>query len=253
MKYHLYCSCTKCKVELTTANLNSHFEKCQTNACLTCNKFVTRGKQFCNSSCAATYNNKHRTRRPSSKPRPTHHYLCQCCKLEKVSTDRRRKLCEDCSVKLSPHRDRKSVNVRTCPKCNTEEISLGRFQHELCPSCRTITEYRGLCNFTHDLRNYPEEYDLSLLEEHGMFHPKKNPTGVSRDHLYSVYDGYHNKVDPSLLKHPANCAIMLQTDNSSKHSSSSITYEELLERIRIWDAKYDMVVKVGIEPTTRGI
>ncbi|QXO12734.1 hypothetical protein pEaSNUABM49_00519 [Erwinia phage pEa_SNUABM_49] len=247
MKYHLYCSCLKCKIKLTTANLNSHFEKCQEKKCLTCNNFISFRKEFCNRSCAATYNNLHRTKEQQikraksiSKSMTTiYQFCCQFCKLEKTSTDKKRKLCEDCSTKISPHRPRKFVNIRNCPKCNNEEISLGRFQHELCPSCRTITEYRGLCNFTHDLRNYPNEYDLTLLEEHGMFHPKKNPKGVSRDHMYSVHDGYHNKVDPSILKHPANCSIMLQTNNTIKHSTSSITYEELLERIRIWDEKYN--------------
>ncbi|AQW89010.1 hypothetical protein FDH34_gp435 [Serratia phage BF] len=244
---HKKCSCLKCHEEISTCNIKSHYEKCQTNSCLFCSKLIHSTKKFCNSSCAAKYNNSNRTKEQlqakaasiSKSLSTTYNYVCQLCENEKTTTDRKRKLCEDCSTKISPHRSRKFVNIRNCPKCNIKEISLGCFRHELCPSCRTITEYRGLCNFTHDLRNYPNEYDLILLEEHGMFHPKKNPKGVSRDHMYSVHDGYHNKVDPSILKHPANCSIMLQTNNTIKHSTSSITYEELLERIRIWDEKYN--------------
>lgn len=71
-----------------------------------------------------------------------------------------------------------------------------------------------------------------------MFHPKKNPKGVSRDHLYSVYDGYTNKVDPGIMKHPANCQLILQCDNTRKNSNSSITLDELLVRIHDWNKRY---------------
>jgi len=60
-------------------------------------------------------------------------------------------------------------------------------------------------------------------------------TGVSRDHLYSVYDGFSNKIDPKILKHPANCRLMIHSENSRKHKTSSITLNELKERIKIWD------------------
>ncbi|QXO12178.1 hypothetical protein pEaSNUABM44_00515 [Erwinia phage pEa_SNUABM_44] len=257
MKYHLICSCIKCKTELTTANLNIHYDNCLTNTCKNCNTVINNNKKFCNRSCAAIYNNKYRT--PESrqqqaktvsqtltgktrKPRKsTNKRICsertdKCvlCTNTFTTTNAKRNVCDNHIVN-----NRSYIKTRFCPSCNIQEFTFGRFQHEFCPSCRTITEYRGLCNFTHDLRNYPNEYDLILLEEHGMFHPKKNPKGVSRDHMYSVHDGYHNKVDPSILKHPANCSIMLQTNNTIKHSTSSITYEELLERIRIWDEKYN--------------
>lgn len=244
---HIKCSCLKCKAVISTCNISSHYEKCQINSCLTCQKNIHSNKKFCDSSCSAKYNNSNRTVEQlqataasiSKSLSNTYHYICQLCEEEKTTTERRRKLCLDCSNIVSPNKIRNSINVRNCPNCNKKEISLGRFQHKFCPNCRTITEYRGLCNFTHDLKLYPNEYDLSLLEVHGMFHPKKNPKGVSRDHMYSVHDGYHNKVDPSILKHPANCQIILQSDNTIKHSTSCITYEELIERIQQWNLKYN--------------
>jgi hypothetical protein len=66
-------------------------------------------------------------------------------------------------------------------------------------------------------------------------------SGVSRDHLYSILDGYTNKIDPKLLSHPANCRIMVHNGpngNNSKNSKSSITLEELKIRINIWTKKY---------------
>lgn len=251
MKFHLYCSCLKCKIEITTANLNMHFEKCQIKKCLFCESFIEFSKKFCNSSCSAKYNNLYRTKESRQK---------QAISVSKTMIGRKNPntkplifgncvICDEQFSTKKPHRNvcdlhisssnKSHVKIRNCPKCNKREFTYGRFQHKLCPSCRPLKEYRNLCNFTHDLRNYPNEYDLSLLEEYGMFHPKKNPKGVSRDHMYSVHDGYHNKVDPAILKHPANCSIMLQVDNTIKHSTSSITYEDLLERIRIWDEKYN--------------
>ena len=34
------------------------------NFCKCCGKEIPEGRKFCNSSCAAKYNNKHRTRKP---------------------------------------------------------------------------------------------------------------------------------------------------------------------------------------------
>ena len=56
--------------------------------------------------------------------------------------------------------------------------------------------------------------------------------------MYSVKDGFLNKVDPKILAHPANCRLIRQGENASKKNKSCITLEELLERIKNWDQKY---------------
>lgn len=38
-------------------------------------------------------------------------------------------------------------------------------------------------------------------------------------------------VDPEIVAHPANCQLLLQSDNSRKKTHSSITLEELVKRI----------------------
>ena len=64
--------------------------------------------------------------------------------------------------------------------------------------------------------------------------------GVSRDHMYSVKQGFLNNTDLKIISHPANCRLVLQSDNASKSDACSITLEELLHRIKEWDKKYPL-------------
>ena len=98
--------------------------------------------------------------------------------------------------------------------------------------------YRLLCTFKFNLKDYPDEFDFKILNEHGMFHPVKNPKGVSRDHILSVQFGKDNQIDPRIISHPANCRLILQSENTRKGSNSNITLEELLVKIEEWDRKY---------------
>jgi hypothetical protein len=94
-----------------------------------------------------------------------------------------------------------------------------------------------------------EEFDFYLVEKHGWYSPtnkKNNLSGVSRDHILSVKDGFDNGIPPHIISHPANCRLMIHTENISKNCSSDITYEELLEKIKKWDEKYGRLVKLVI-------
>ena len=46
------------------------------------------------------------------------------------------------------------------------------------------------------------------------------------------------KIDPYIISHPANCEIMQHSQNSSKFNKCSITIEDLLKNIKIWNEKY---------------
>lgn len=101
--------------------------------------------------------------------------------------------------------------------------------------------YYKLCRFTFKLSDYPGEFDFDLLKEHGMYKAKNrgdNPDGVSRDHMYSIMDGWKNKIDPEIISHPANCKLIPQRQNASKGRKSSITIDELMSRIRDWNIKH---------------
>lgn len=101
--------------------------------------------------------------------------------------------------------------------------------------------YRLQCAFDFVLNDFPDEFDLSLIKKFGWYKAKNhgdNPNGISRDHMYSVKDGFLNNVDPKIISHPANCQLLKQSKNASKKAKSCITLQELLIRIERWNKKY---------------
>jgi hypothetical protein len=102
--------------------------------------------------------------------------------------------------------------------------------------------YKADAKFNFTLNDYPDEFNFKLIEEYGWYAPsnssKPNIGGVSRDHMYSINEGFKNGVDPKLISHPANCQLMIHNDNISKNKKSSLTLEELIIRINDWDLKY---------------
>ena len=104
--------------------------------------------------------------------------------------------------------------------------------------------FRSLCSFKFNVFNYPEEFDLALIEKHGWYSASNrggNSNGVSRDHMLSVRFAFDNGIDPMLVSHPANCKLLRHNDNVSKFSKCSITHEELKARIEKWNARYGPV------------
>lgn len=105
----------------------------------------------------------------------------------------------------------------------------------------SLQTYRKRALFNFNLSEYPEEFDFTLIERYGWYKASNhgnNLNGVSRDHMVSIRFGFDNKIDPSIISHPANCKLMRHNDNVSKYTECQITLEELLERIKKWDEKY---------------
>ena len=46
--------------------------------------------------------------------------------------------------------------------------------------------------------------------------------------------GWLNNIPPEVIAHPANCEMIIQSNNTSKGTKCSITLEELYERIEHW-------------------
>ena len=93
--------------------------------------------------------------------------------------------------------------------------------------------YKESCQFKFTLIEM-NKLDLQKATIHGWYHPIKNPNGATRDHMFSIKEGFLQNIPPELIKHPANCEIMLQKENSSKNAKCSITLEELKQRIENW-------------------
>lgn len=93
-------------------------------------------------------------------------------------------------------------------------------------------QYSRLCSFRFSLRDKGLTLEeLVLIKNLGWYHPVLNSQGASRDHMFSISDGYKLGVDPMIVSHPENCRIIKFTDNQSKNSKSIISLSELLLRI----------------------
>jgi predicted nucleic acid-binding Zn ribbon protein len=106
--------------------------------------------------------------------------------------------------------------------------------------------YSYQCRFNFSISKYPKWFSKasSLIKLYGWYSAANrgnNLNGCSRDHLYSILDGYKNKVDPKILSHPANCEIKSHKENQKKKSKSSITLDELLVRIKLFEESYGEV------------
>lgn len=65
--------------------------------------------------------------------------------------------------------------------------------------------------------------DTTLLNNYGVFNSKTNTKGCVRDHMFGRSKGFALGVPPVLLRHPANCEIVLHSTNVKKATSGDIT------------------------------
>lgn len=100
--------------------------------------------------------------------------------------------------------------------------------------------YRLAASFEFNVFDYPSIFDLELLTKVGWYKPGANSNGMSRDHMVSIRYGFDNNIDPAIIKHPANCALILSRINRQKYSKCSITLEQLLDRIDNWSSASEL-------------
>ena len=203
--------------------------------------FPSKERYFCSRSCANSYSAKHVDHKNISigvKRYYQEHSIpltikevrkCKWCGNEFETTNKSNTKC--CSLSCaSKYREFKSFEQKlNAATSDAEKIQI------------KFRKYRVDAAFTFSLKDFPNEFDFSLIETYGWYKAKNrgnNLSGVSRDHMYSVKDGFLNNVDPKIVAHPANCRLIRQGDNASKKDKSCITLEQLLERIKIWDQKY---------------
>jgi hypothetical protein len=181
-----------------------------------CSKMI-----FCSQTCSGTYNGKRRKHSKETK-------IKIGAALKEIASKKEKK------TKI------KKEIIRYCSKCSHQRV-FGK--KTICNDCKLqyYDYYRPFCEFVFSLNDYPKEFDLTLINKLGFYSPSNknnNLSGVSRDHLYSVYDGFKNKVSPDIIKHPANCRLVIHTDNQKKKTKSIISLEELKQKIEEWDKKY---------------
>lgn len=68
-----------------------------------------------------------------------------------------------------------------------------------------------------------------------LINPDNLPIGRCEyqvDHIYSIREGFENKVDPGIVAHINNLRLLWHTDNKSKHIRSDQTLEELIAKTK---------------------
>lgn len=163
------------------------------------------------------------------------------------STVTKQKIRKSCSGKKYPSRTKK--RVINCLNCNKETYN----KKYCCYQCfkeyhlKTKSQYQKYsysCKFIFNVFQYPKWFDLNLWNELGLYKATNrgnNLTGVSRDHMYSVKQGFANKVPSQIISHPANCELLPHPLNNKKNAKCSITLDQLYERIQKFNKEYGYV------------
>lgn len=136
--------------------------------------------------------------------------------------------------------DYSKLVICKCKKCGF--VGSYRTQMLYCKSCENCYTENGRAKyiFTFNVYNYPDLFDLDFINKHGWRKTKGdniNINGVSRDHKVSVHEALLNDYDPYYIKHPLNCQIMLHSENQSKGTNSSMTYNELVKLVDEYESK----------------
>jgi hypothetical protein len=187
--------------------------------CKNCNTlfigYIREEREFCTQSCSNSFSNKNR----------------------KLSKDTKKKISETLSNKNIKLSEDTKKNFRKCRFCDLPKVN--KRHKTICEDCRMeyYKFYRPSCEFTFNLNEVKDRFDMRLVEEYGWYSPSNkgnNLNGVSKDHMYSVREGFINKVDPKMIKHPANCRLLIHVDNNRKNFNSTISFDELIDRINNW-------------------
>lgn len=217
--------------------------------CPKCGKSHTKNGKFCSRSCA----NSRGPRSEETKAKTSRSVRAALdqqaiCKVVFVECNHCNNFFVRSRARSGHHHGQLHCGCQNkCSRCGTSIVrSVGGTRY--CNTCiSSIKHYRHKAKFKFNVYDFPDEFELDLLEHNGwyctagMIHKPPNPNGVSRDHIYSVSDGFANKIDPEIVAHPANCRLMLHNGpagNNAKKGNSSITIDELLNRIEWWNVKY---------------
>ena len=207
-------------------------------SCRGCGKefidFITNKRKFCSKKCSVIYNNNGRIHTEETK--------IKISEKQKFNAIIKPKKTKEKVVKIKPKKTKEKVvkttlkKYRYCRMCGNNMV---KFRKLVCDDCKYnfYDKYKPNCVFDFNINNYPDKFNIDLVKEYGWYSPSNkgnNLNGVSKDHMYSVKDGFINKINPDIIKHPANCQLLKHTDNSIKNSKSVITLDELMERIKNW-------------------
>jgi len=213
------------------------------NQCKCCNAILSydkRKQKFCGRSCSASYNNSNRDETIKNKTIATlKNTIATKSQIKNQFGVFNRR------TSFTPDGPYTKIYLCICKYSGQKFYSATvKTVH---PNLTISKErYNYACKFTFGISNYTEWFSTAseLIRKHGWYSTPgsrkgtTNLNGISRDHLYSVHDGWINSVPPHILRHPANCNLVTHKENQSKNRKSKITLYELYERIERFNRIY---------------
>lgn len=239
--------------------LSAIHAKTKPRHCLGC-QTLTMNLKFCSQSCAAKFNNRNRTIHKNNteidvkcsycdvivkRLKHTSKATCEtCASVKRLSRSKRNNY-----VPKTKYKPRKSKTLRKqCRpyskvyfnKCQkTGIIFTWPAYRKFHPNIQsTRYEYSLSCKFRFSISQFPLWFkDSGLIKTYGWYSTpgsrrgKRNLNGISRDHMFSISDAWQQNIEPSIIRHPANCQLLQHKLNQSKRHRSTISYNQLLQQI----------------------
>ena len=135
-------------------------------------------------------------------------------------------------------KNRKKSNLSEEIRNKKREKWLGKNNPRYNPNKSTYQIYKQKCQFQFNLADYPDEFSLELA--HNMFHPFKNKNGFVRDHIFPIKEGFKYNVPSKKIRHPANCKLIPFRRNAQKNMFTSMTKDDLDQKIRKWEENNEL-------------
>jgi len=206
--------------------------------------FENKRLDFCNHSCSASYTNKGNKGRKHNLSDDGRKALIESAYKNFNNPDIIRK---DCFLKEKEYYYEEPKKCLNCEKIlefkkrNNIFCNINCKKEYYSKNLEDFKLYKSLTKFKFHLKYYSDEFDFILIENNGWYKAKNNGDnvdGVSRDHMISVKDGFRKLINPLLISHPSNCELIINRKNQSKSDKCSLTIEELLNRVEIFEIKY---------------
>jgi hypothetical protein len=154
-----------------------------------------------------------------------------------------------CYLKFKHREGYVILKCKLCKKTFKKRLSCMDSQNHFCSrKCCNVWKgrhktsyriYKQLAQWKHlNLGEVCSRKEKSMLKKVGIFCPRTRKGGMSRDHKFSVFNGFVNNVFPQLIGHPANCSLILQSANAKKHIKNSITLSQLFDDILAYQKPY---------------
>lgn len=121
------------------------------------------------------------------------------------------------------------------------QIAFDHYRYPGCQKCRYIksAKTRSRDRSKTSLDGYGAQVKRFTTASYKSHLSLINPLGLIRakglyelDHIYSIREGYENKVPPEIIGHYTNLRMLIGSENTSKHSRCDKTLEELYRDFR---------------------